>query len=66
MKIMLFVYTKEYGFSKTKLKLIMQGKFIIFIQLMTRKRICLGTLEKESSFNSLIYNIVFLLFSELD
>ena len=26
----------------------------------------LGTLEKESSFNSLIYNIVFLLFSELD
>ena len=66
MKIMLFVYTKEYGFSKTKLKLIMQGKFIIFIQLMTRKRICLETLEKESSFNSLIYNIVFLLFSELD
>ena len=66
MKIMLFVYTKEYGFSKTKLKLIMQGKFIIFIQLMTRKRICLRILEKESSFNSLIYNIVFLLFSELD
>lgn len=66
MKIMLFVYTEEYGFSQTKLKLIMQSKFILFIQLMTIKRIFLGILEKESSFNSLIYNIVFLLFSELD
>ena len=33
---------------------------------MTIKRIFLGILEKESSFNSLIYNIAFLLFSELD
>ena len=30
------------------------------------KKIFLGILEKESSFNSLIYNIAFLLFSELD